>query len=222
VNCIVTAGPTYEPLDEVRRLTNFSTGRLGAELAAFLTAQGHEVVLMLGYYSVYRGQLKAGTIETFTTTADLAARLQARSSPKIGAVFHAAAVSDFTFADIWEKSAGGQLVACADRKIPTRAGQWFAELKPTPKLIATLRDSYPNACLVGWKYELDGDRSRVLRVAEQQIAKNRTNACVVNGAAYGDGFGLVTGAGQCQHLADAGALYPSLARLMGNPNPTTP
>ena len=38
MRCIVTAGPTYEPLDEVRRLTNFSTGRLGIELANFLTA----------------------------------------------------------------------------------------------------------------------------------------------------------------------------------------
>src|SRR5687768_14363623 len=39
VNCVITAGPTYEPLDEVRRLTNFSTGRLGSELATYLTSQ---------------------------------------------------------------------------------------------------------------------------------------------------------------------------------------
>ena len=38
MNCIVTCGPTYEPLDEVRRLTNFSTGRLGTELANYLVA----------------------------------------------------------------------------------------------------------------------------------------------------------------------------------------
>ena len=38
MNCLVTAGPTFEPLDDVRRLTNFSTGRLGTELANFLTA----------------------------------------------------------------------------------------------------------------------------------------------------------------------------------------
>ena len=41
MNCVVTAGPTYEPLDEVRRLTNFSTGRLGTELANTLTRHGH-------------------------------------------------------------------------------------------------------------------------------------------------------------------------------------
>jgi len=33
MKCIVTAGPTYEELDEVRRMANFSTGTLGTELA---------------------------------------------------------------------------------------------------------------------------------------------------------------------------------------------
>ena len=44
VNCIITAGPTFEPLDEVRRLTNFSSGKLGSQLADFLAAQGHRVL----------------------------------------------------------------------------------------------------------------------------------------------------------------------------------
>ena len=48
MRCIVTAGPTFEPLDEVRRLTNFSTGRLGTELANFLQAAGGDVSLLLG------------------------------------------------------------------------------------------------------------------------------------------------------------------------------
>ena len=43
MNFIVTAGPTYEELDNVRRLTNFSTGRLGSELVNFLVARGHQV-----------------------------------------------------------------------------------------------------------------------------------------------------------------------------------
>src|SRR5947209_3565355 len=45
MHCVVTAGPTYESLDEVRRLTNFSTGKLGSELANFLAARGHTVTL---------------------------------------------------------------------------------------------------------------------------------------------------------------------------------
>jgi len=214
VKAVVTAGPTYEPLDEVRRLTNFSTGKLGSELANFLTEQGHDVVLLVGYYASHRGELKARTVETFTTTADLRARLEALSTHGAGAVFHAAAVSDFTFGGAWERNETGELTPCKERKISTRKGPLLAELKPTPKIIGHLRVWFPQAQLVGWKYELDGDRALVIDAARQQLAKNRTNACVVNGAAYGEGFGLVTGAGQCEHLADAVALYQALARLI--------
>ena len=210
----MTAGPTYEPLDEVRRLTNFSTGKLGTELANFLTGQGHEVVLLLGYYAIYRGEHRARRVETFTTSADLHTRLQALSMEGADAVFHAAAVSDFSFGGVWERKESGDLVQCVERKISTRKGQMLVELKPTPKIIGELRGWFPQSRLVGWKYELDGDRARAVQAGERQIALNRTNACVVNGAAYGDGFGLVTGAGKCEHVADARALYGALARLI--------
>src|ERR1017187_6048830 len=59
MQCIVTAGPTYEPLDEVRRLTNFSTGRLGSELVNFLAARGHEATLLIGQQATYRGERHA-------------------------------------------------------------------------------------------------------------------------------------------------------------------
>ena len=213
---VVTAGPTYEPLDEVRRLTNFSTGKLGSELANFLTEHGHDVVLLVGYYAIHRGALKARKVETFTTTSDLSARLEAFSTQGIGAVFHAAAVSDFTFGGVWEQDQEGRLIQCAERKISTRKGQLLAELKPTAKIIGNLRGWFPQARLVGWKYELDGGRAQVIDVARQQLAKNGTNACVVNGAAYGEGFGLVTGAGPCEHLADAPELYQALGRLIGS------
>ncbi len=76
MHCIVTAGPTYESLDEVRRLTNFSTGRLGTELAGFLTASGHEVTLLIGEQATYRGERRATTTQIFSTTADLSHRLR--------------------------------------------------------------------------------------------------------------------------------------------------
>ena len=71
MNCIVTAGPTYEPLDDVRRLTNFSTGRLGTELANFLAARGHKVILLIGTMATHGGERRAQRVETFTTAADL-------------------------------------------------------------------------------------------------------------------------------------------------------
>ena len=67
MNCIVTAGPTYENLDNVRRLTNFSTGRLGTELANFLAARGHDVTLLIGEQATYAGERRAQRVELFTT-----------------------------------------------------------------------------------------------------------------------------------------------------------
>ncbi len=214
MNCIVTAGPTYEPLDDVRRLTNSSTGRLGSELTNFLTARGHQVTLLMGLQSTYRGENQAAKTETFTTTTDLGERLQALSRASVDAVFHAAAVSDFAFGKISARSAAGEVVEIKSRKIPTRQGALYAELVPTPKIISRLRDWYPQARLVGWKLEMEGARADVLPLAERQIAECRTDACVANGPAYGDGFGLVTAGGNVVHLPAREGLFDALEKLI--------
>src|SRR5947209_3561540 len=109
MNCIVTAGPTYEPLDEVRRLINFSTGRLGSELANYLVSRGHHVTLFLGQQATWGGEFYAQELVNFGTTADLRARLQERGGKSTDAIFHAAAVSDFTFGKVWQRLPDGTL-----------------------------------------------------------------------------------------------------------------
>jgi phosphopantothenoylcysteine decarboxylase/phosphopantothenate--cysteine ligase len=210
MHCVVTAGPTYEPLDNVRRLTNFSTGRLGTELANALTAKGHSVTLLLGEHATYRAECQAGTLETFTTTADLEARLRALGNRSVGAVFHAAAVSDFKFGKIWLRADEGPLTQVKSGKISTRQGTLLAELVPTPKIIAHLRSWFPSARLIGWKFEVDGDRAKVLELARCQISECRTDLCVANGPAYGPGFGLVRAGGEELHIGDAVALFDAL------------
>jgi phosphopantothenoylcysteine decarboxylase/phosphopantothenate--cysteine ligase len=214
MKCIVTAGPTYEGMDNVRRLTNFSTGRLGTELASFLTARGHEVTLLIGEQATHGSERKAQRVEPFSTTADLLEKFESLSQQNMGAVFQAAAVSDFKFGKIWLRSPSGELSEIKSGKISTRQGTLLAELVPTPKIIAVLRALYPGAKLVGWKYEVDGDKVSVLRAAESQIQECRTNACVANGPAYGPGFGLVTRPGHCDHQRDTASLFEALARLL--------
>jgi len=214
MNCVVTAGPTYETMDNVRRLTNFSTGRLGTELANFLTTRGHNVTLLRGEQATFCGESKAMRVKPFSTTADLMANLQALAKLEIQAVFHAAAVSDFTFGKIWLRSEQGELSEIKSGKISTRQGTLLAELVPTPKIIASLRDWYPKAKLIGWKFEVDGDRASVLRAAEQQLRDCRTDLCVANGPAFGAGFGLVTGADQCVHLSSIEDLFVALEGML--------
>lgn len=215
MHCVVTAGPTYEPLDQVRRLTNFSTGRLGTELANHLSGLGWSVTLLLGELATYAGNCDAKPILRFSTTSDLEAKLRAEAARSaVDAVFHAAAVSDFKFGKISRRSPSGQLEEIRSGKIPTGEGALLAELAPTPKLIGQLREWFPAAMLVGWKFEVDGDREHVLRLARDQRTECRTDACVANGPAYGSGFGLVTENPEPQHLPDQERLFAALARML--------
>ncbi len=214
MKCIVTAGPSYEPLDQVRRLTNFSTGRLGGELADFLTARGHEVTLLLGEQATWKGQSPAQHVQLFGSTGDLSVRLEALSRTSVDAVFHVAAVSDFTVGTVWEHAADGEMIEVKAGKISSRIARLLVELVPTIKIISHLRDWFPQAVLMGWKYEVDGDRSTALRQGEQQIAQCRTDACVVNGPAYGRGFGVVTAPGRRAHVPEQPLLYRVLEELL--------
>jgi phosphopantothenoylcysteine synthetase/decarboxylase len=201
-------------LDGVRRLTNFSTGALGTGLANHLAGQGHQVALLRGYYAVTTATVRTDTLVTFTTTADLGARLQALSAQPWHAIFHAAAVSDFSFGRVYRPLPTGELAEVKSGKYSTRDGTLLAELIPTPKIIGSLRDWFPNARLVGWKYEVDGSRADAIAAGAEQLRCCRTDACVVNGPAYGQGFGLVSRALDVAHLGDATELYQALGDLL--------
>ena len=213
MRCIVTAGPTYEPLDQVRRLTNHSTGRLGSELTNYLTECGHEVTLLIGQQATWRGERDAGRVETFTTTDNLRLRLRALADEGWDALFHAAAVSDFTFGNAFSRDPKGALHPVQSGKFSTRGEPILIELLPTAKIIAELRGWFPRATIIGWKYEVDGGREQVIASASRQIFENQTDACVANGPAYGEGFGLVTPEG-CQSIANASALYEGLEEFI--------
>jgi phosphopantothenoylcysteine synthetase/decarboxylase len=221
MRCLVTAGPTCEPLDAVRRLTNFSTGRLGTELALALARAGHTVVLLRSETATWPAPSGPGLeVRPFTTTASLGDALAALAGPAMDAVFHAAAVSDFAFGSVWRREPDGRLVEVRAGKLPTRAAPLLAELVPTPKWIARLRDWFPRARLVGWKYEVDGDRAAALAAGAAQLRDCATDACVVNGPAYGPGFGLVTPAAAPRHCGTRDELFAALLALAaGNASP---
>jgi phosphopantothenate---cysteine ligase (CTP) len=169
------------------------------------------VKLLLGELASFR---EATNAEIFTTTSDLRERLQGLTSQPPDAVFHAAAVNDFGFGRVWARSEQGELKELQAGKYPTREGTLLAELVPTPKIIAHLRQWFPVARLVGWKYEVDGTREDVIREAERQLAECLTDACVPNGPAYGEGFGLVQGGGDVKHFGDRALLFAALEKFV--------
>ena len=186
---VVTAGPGYEPIDEVRRLTNFSTGELGVLLANQLTMSGFEVFCLRGVGATYPGVLEKARHLPFTTNDDLLGQLTGLSQAHdMDAVFHAAALSDFKVRRI----EGAGVEAGALPKIDSRAGALTLHLEPAAKVIGELRRLFPRAVITGWKYELSGSRAGVLARSWRQISENHTDACVVNGRAWGGGFALCT------------------------------
>jgi phosphopantothenoylcysteine synthetase/decarboxylase len=181
---VITGGPSSEPIDQVRAITNRSTGELAVKLARRMADSGHGIELFLGQGAIFRSK----SAKYFSTNDDLARLLGNVVEPhSVEAVFHAAALSDYGVAKL--DILGGQPGAA---KISSDAASIQLRLVPKPKLILQLRELFANAYLVGWKFELDGTLDDVVRKGIQQIRLNRTNACVINGAAFGPGFGICT------------------------------
>ncbi|PAW79107.1 MAG: hypothetical protein B9S32_03890 [Verrucomicrobia bacterium Tous-C9LFEB] len=193
---LVTCGPSFEPIDQVRRLTNFSTGELGVRLAEALAAAGHDVICLKGVGATFRDPAKSVRQIAFATNDDLQRELETLSrQEKIGAVFHTAALCDFKVVTA-TSSSGARLDAA---KIPSRIDSITLVLEPALKVISGLRPLFPGARIVGWKYELVGKQSDAVEKAQRQIKENHIKACVVNGDAYGDGYGFCTAQGVQHH-----------------------
>lgn len=200
---LITIGPTQEPLDAMRLISNRSTGELGTLLAATLADQGHTIIALRGTgvtsspASLERENIR---LIPFTTTEDLRSCLEKLSKEEsIYAIFHAAAVSDFS------------LPGAGKGKIPTSKGSVTLTLEPTPKLLPRLREWFPSAIITGWKFEAEGGREEALATGRNQIVACHTDSCVVNGPSYGEGFGVLGKNGELTHLADRSTLCKFLA-----------
>jgi phosphopantothenoylcysteine synthetase/decarboxylase len=197
---VVTCGPASAPIDSVRRITNFATGEIGSILSKALQDAGWEVICLRGEGSIF--PVPEGTdVRVFSTNDSVAALFQGLPSAP-HAIFHAAALCDFQVASIAGIS--------GMKKIPTRDGALTLNLEPAPKILPRLREWFPRAFIVGWKYELDGDKSAALAKGAAQIYECRTDACVVNGAAYGEGFGILLADETLTEVADKRGLASML------------
>ncbi len=200
---VITSGPSYEPLDKVRRLTNFSTGELGTLLTESFAQAGHAVTCFRGTASTFSSPLWGVNVIPFTTNEDLEAGLtQLPGRTEVQVVFHAAALCDFRVGEILNEQ--GQPIQSG--KISSREGALKVTLEPAPKLIASLRRLFPASILIGWKYELEGTVEDVRAKGRQQMEECLTDACVLNGTAYGSGFEIISRSGEQAHLPDKTAL----------------
>ncbi len=169
VRAVVTAGPTREPLDPVRFITNRSSGKQGYAVAAALKALGAEVCLLSGPTNL---PCPAGVQRKEIETAAelLAASLDAARTADLFVA--AAAVADYRAATV------------ASEKIKKSDAELTMSFAKNPDILMELRAAYPKLFMVGFAAETQAlaehARGKLQRKGLQMIAAN----WVGNGRAF--------------------------------------
>ena len=179
-NVLITAGSTRGYLDAVRYITNTSTGRLGSEIAFEAMGRGAVVTYIYGADSLFpvihgRSDLKASQLKLIEieTNNDLMKVLQEKlKNRKFDAIIHAMAVADYVPA------------RAKQSKTSSQKKEWLVKLVKTPKVINTIRDSWPEALLVGFKLEVNRTKDEIIRIARRFLTKSKANLIVANDYKY--------------------------------------
>lgn len=156
---LVTAGPTIEPIDPVRFISNFSSGKMGYAVAGELARRGAEVILVSGKTALPIPE-KVSLVEVTTAAEMYRAAIDAFEQAD-GAVL-TAAVADYT------------PVAVADRKI--KSEHLTLELEPTLDIAAALGKMKGDRLLVGFALETDNGIAN----AEGKLQKKNLDFIVLN------------------------------------------
>jgi len=168
---LVTAGPTREPLDPVRFLSNPSSGKMGYELAREALARGAGTILVSGPTALV-APCEART-EMVTTAAEME-RAVLKHFAKADVVVMAAAVSDFRFKAPRARKAAKEEIGDSLR------------VERTTDILALLgRKKKPGQVLVGFAAETHDVEAR----ARRKMAAKRADLMVANAVGRERGFG---------------------------------
>lgn len=172
---LVSAGATYEKIDEIRGITNQSSGKMGTEIAKEAFIRGAEVTLI-------KGRMTADVPNIFNVLEVESARemLDAVTGQvKNHDIFiSAAAVSDF----IPKKDN-------MDNKIPS-SEDITLKLEKAPKIIERVKKINPEIFLVGFKAEYDLSKDELIKSASKRVDEYNIDLMVANDVAVeGAGFG---------------------------------
>lgn len=197
---IITAGGTSEKIDNVRKITNSSSGKLGCIIANQLI--GNENIIEKIYYicskNSYKPDHKKIEIIEIIDTNDLKSKIEELlTKENIHYFIHSMAVSDYTVDYVTnarklsdninrnrDKDVYDVIVNNSDRiignKISSYEDNLIIKLKRTPKIISLIKDLSPNTYLVGFKL-LDGvSEKELIHVATNLKNKNKCDLVVAN------------------------------------------
>lgn len=141
---LITAGPTREPIDPVRFISNYSTGTLGYTLAALARRKGYQVTLISGPTELPCP--KGVTRISVETAAQMQASV-AKNFPRADALIMSAAVADFRPLRVANQKIKRSGVAGSLRL-------WQLELVENPDIVAeAARRRRPTQAVIGFALE---------------------------------------------------------------------
>jgi phosphopantothenoylcysteine decarboxylase/phosphopantothenate--cysteine ligase len=151
---LVTAGPTREPLDPVRFITNYSSGKMGYALASRARRRGASVILISGptVLSVPRGV----TYVPVSTAVEMRHAVM-KNLKQSTIVIKSAAVADY------------RPSVCADAKIKKKDGPWTLYLERNPDIIAEIGKKKKERILIGFAMESE---DLIKNAKAKMLAKN--------------------------------------------------
>ena len=186
---LVTAGPTYEPIDPVRFVGNRSSGKMGIAIAGEALARGAAVTLVLGPGTV--APPAGADVIRVETAEEMRAAVLARADAD--AIVMAAAVADF------------RPKMAADRKLKKEHGVPELVFEPTPDILselAALRRS--GQVLVGFAAETDdvvaGGRDKLARKGLDLLVANAVGRPATGFGADTNDAAIVAASGQDTRL----------------------
>lgn len=192
---LVTAGPTREPIDPVRCLTNRSSGKMGYAMARAAAERGAEVILVSGPVSL-DGPPGVQTIRV-ETAAEMRTQVR-RHLSKAEILVMAAAVSDF------------QPARMHPQKIKKGGGLPALALSPTTDILAEIADLKARPFLVGFAAETESLESH----AQEKRRKKKLDLVIANdvtqeGAGFETETNIVTVIGRDGKAAS----WPKLSKI---------
>lgn len=167
---IVTAGGTFEKIDDVRYIANKSSGKMGVAIAESCFLQGAEVLLVRSKTSVAtRYNIKQIVFET----ADELENILKKEVKKYDILFQVAAVSDFTV----DSEKEGKLDS---KKSVTLM------LSPRKKIITQIKKWNPKIKLIVFKAVFNNSEKILIKEGEDKLRESNAEAVVVNDVSSSD------------------------------------
>jgi phosphopantothenoylcysteine synthetase/decarboxylase len=166
---IVTSGATREYIDQVRFISNNSTGSLASLIAAYAAEQGFEVEYVHGVNAALPSTQGLINFHEIVSTEDLLSKIrELLSDTDSNAVIQPMAVSDFTPS---EKGPG---------KIPSNTKPLSLTLVPTPKVIQEIKKIRPDITLISFKLETGITEDELISKAKKSLQTTGSIAVVAN------------------------------------------